>query len=214
LVDSGTPEESGGLVVANPFEADGRTVGQFLAQAFSLFNPAFISTIEADIGGDAGNAIQMQLTSAIGTAATAADLIGSFSLPTPGLPFAATFVSAPVNMNLQPGTYFLVFSAGLNGGFMPIFFNARNNIGDTFIASNPPFGGTNLNAAFPPASNFSLPAPCPTPPPRGCRDLTGPLGVRIEGNVIPAVPDESSTLVIFNRGYRSARCADMETEFL
>jgi hypothetical protein len=40
------------------------------------------------------------------------------------------------------------------------------------------------------------------------------FGLRIEGNVIPAVPDESSTLVIFNRGYRSARCADMETEFL
>jgi hypothetical protein len=39
LVDSGTPEESGGLVVANPFEADGRTVGQFLAQAFSLLIP-------------------------------------------------------------------------------------------------------------------------------------------------------------------------------
>jgi hypothetical protein len=102
LVDSGTPED--------PFAGTSVFGFQFLAQAFSLSDPAFISNIEAFISGNPlhPHVIQMQLTSAIGPAATAADLVGSFSLPTPAFP---RFVPTPVNLNLQPGTYFLVFSA-------------------------------------------------------------------------------------------------------
>jgi hypothetical protein len=188
LVDSGTPESTGFFGIKNWPPPLG---GGFLAQAFSLSDPAFISTIEAFIEGERGFAIQMQLTSAIGPAATATDLIGSFSLPLPGTvfdnpPTFPTFVSTPVNVNLQPGTYFLVFSTDFNaehrgGAGMPS--DAPNKIGDTFGA-----GDSGLDMAFPPASNF---LPILTVPASAAQ-----VGVRIEGNVIPAVPDESSTLVL------------------
>jgi hypothetical protein len=189
LVDSGTPESfpPGDFGVRNWPPPLG---GSFLAQAFSLSDPAFISTIEAFIEGESGFAMQMQLTSAIGPAATATDLIGSFSLPLPGTvqENPPTFVSTPVNVNLQPGTYFLVFSTDFNADFhggagMP--FDAPNDIGDTFGA-----GDSGLDMAFPPASNFL---------PTGLVEdaVSDTLGVRIEGNVIPAVPDESSTPVLF-----------------
>jgi hypothetical protein len=61
--------------------------------------------------------------------------------------------------------------------------SAPNKIGDAFAAvgsfRNP------LNEVFPPASNFFMFG----------QDVQ--FGLRIEGNVIPAVPDESSTLVLF-----------------
>jgi hypothetical protein len=62
LVDSGTPED--------PFAGTSVFGFQFLAQAFSLSDPAFISNIEAFISGNPlhPHVIQMQLTSAIGPA--------------------------------------------------------------------------------------------------------------------------------------------------
>jgi hypothetical protein len=187
LVDSGTPTSglAGFGVSFGPLPSSA-----VLAQAFSLSDPAFISTIEVYMfaPGDVPIVMQMQLTSAIGPAATAADLIGSFSLPTPP-PLEPAFVSSPVNLNLQPGTYFLVFSAPYPGAVMPD--GPPNDIGDLFAAFDDGFNPVfppNIDMAFPPASNFSLVSIAPG---------NGTVGVRIEGNVIPAVPDESSTLVLF-----------------
>jgi len=151
ILDTGTPDESSNLSVF----ADSTLPGaQFLAQEFVLASATTITTIEAYIGGSAGNTITMQLADAIGGAATAANLLGTFALATPGtLPSAGAFVSASVNQALAAGTYFLVFSsADPIGGFMPI--DAPSTIGSRFVANDFAFPFSNVNTGLPIASNF------------------------------------------------------------
>jgi hypothetical protein len=176
ILDTGTPDESGNRsVFANP----GLPGAQFLAQEFMLTLPTEIDTIEAYIGGPAGNSVTMDLASSIGTTATASDLIASSTLATPGTsPNSGAFVSATVSQTFQPGTYFLVFSGDTGGQFMPI--DAPSTIGSRFLASDFAFPFTNVNTTLPIASNFGT--------------TNARLGIRISGTVIP----EPSTFAIWS----------------
>jgi hypothetical protein len=162
LLDTGTPDETGVVgVYYDPLFGS----ATFIAQEITFTGPVSITAIEAYVGGAAANAIQVDLTSAIGPGATAADLIASASLPLPGTPdfsMSGAWVSAPMNVLLAAGTYFLVFSpdflAGSSGylgsSFMPT--DAPATLGDRFAAGDGMLPFVNVNLALPIASDFSL----------------------------------------------------------
>jgi hypothetical protein len=176
IFDTGTPDEYSNLaVLADPT----LSAAQFLAQDFTLTAPAQIDTVEAYLGGLAGETITMDLASKIGMSAAPSDLLSSFSLLMPGnIPNDGAFVSATVNQVLQPGTYFLVFSAGTSVAWMPIA--APTAIGNRFIATDISFPFVNVNTTLPIASKLS--------------SLSLNLGIRISGTVIP----EPSPVVIWS----------------
>lgn len=176
ILDTGVPNSSfNRAVLVDPVAA------QVLAQEFSLTETTFVRSIEAYIGGLAGNSIQMDLTTSIGPGASSSDILGTFSLATPGLALnSGAFVSATVDLSLDPGTYYLVFSPDAGGGFLPS--DAPNTIGNRFTATDmtPPI--TNVNVGQPIASNFSL------------SNFQFQPGIRINGPVVP----EPSALAIWS----------------
>ena len=179
LLDTGTPNQTGNRSVFSDPTLPG---AQFLAQEFSFVQPVQVDTIEVYLGGATGNAIQMDLTSAIGTSATVADIIGTYGLATPGTsPNIGSYVSASVNLALAQGDYFLVFSADENGGFLPI--NASTTIGNRYSVAEGSFPFSSVNTGLPLASDFN-PSSSYSP------------GVRISGTVVP----EPSAIVLLGMG--------------
>ena len=181
LLDTGVPDESSNRSV---FAEPSLPGAQFLAQQFSFADPVFVSTIEAYIGGSSGRTIRMDLATQIGTAATAADLIDTFSLAAPGLPgLQGAFASATVNRLLSPGDYYLVFSGdNVNEGWMPI--NAPSTIGSRYLAADNTFPFVNVNTALPIASNF--------------RSVTEQYGIRISGNAVGGEVPEPATVSLWS----------------
>jgi hypothetical protein len=180
IFDTGIPDQNTNRSIF----ADPSFGAQFAAQQFVLGSQTQIDTIQAYIGGVSGRTIIMDLASSIGTTATAADLIASFSLPTPGTtPSAGAFVAATVNQVLQPGSYFLVFSADALGGWLPI--QAPSTIGTRYLAvDGQPAPFTNVNTSLPISSNFF--------------STTYQPGIRIFGStVVSSSVPEPSTLAIF-----------------
>ncbi|MHC4550442.1 MAG: PEP-CTERM sorting domain-containing protein [Planctomycetota bacterium] len=171
VLDSGTPDESTNYSI---FANSALGAAQFLAQEFSLADPVHLDTIELYLGTtSAGATVTIDLAGRIRSGATPADIITTFSLTAPlATPSAGDWVAASVHVNLAPGTYYIVYSAGTPGAYAPL--RAPNDIGGRlYSASDSSFPFTNVNTSLPIASNFSL-----LGDPRG-------TGVRLSGGAIP-----------------------------
>ena len=149
VVDSGTPDGSSNRSIF----WDNATAGQFAAQEFTLAADTLVQEIEVYLGGSAANDdYHIYLTTEIGGAATAADVVDDFFAAPPGTgPSDGVWVGLlNGNLNLLAGTYYLVFAtdvADTGGGFLPI--DAPNDIGQAFLVS-----GASIDFTEPYASSF------------------------------------------------------------
>jgi len=147
VVDSGTPDESSNRSIFY----DDENVNQFMAQEFTLAADTTVTQIEVYLGGNTAVNNHVFLTTAIGAAATGADVIDDFLVPTPGTsPSAGAWTGLlSGDLNLTANTYFLVFAPEAVGsaGFLPV--DAPNNIGSSYGVS-----GAGANLATPYASSF------------------------------------------------------------
>ncbi len=150
---------------------------QVLGQAIAFSHPVRIDEIEILGGVAEGGSILVQLTTNIGPETLPSDVVSSFRLT--ALPGARKWLSAQVDIRLDQGDYFLVFSnfdddhAGYIATIRPSI------IDESYLAWNPPTGQIGVNETFPPASQFSS-------------NSSFSWGVRVRGVVVP----EPSSLLL------------------
>ena len=110
ILDTGTPNQTSNRSIFNTLATN--NAAQILAQQFTLSTAVQLESIEVYLGGLSPSLVTMSLSTAIGPAATAANLIQNFILQPPGTaPSAGVFVSTAVTQFLPAGNYFLVFSS-------------------------------------------------------------------------------------------------------
>ena len=196
LVDSGTPVGPDNLqedrvtkaVMYNPSTG----AGQFISQAFTLPSASFVTGIDSFLSAPPGASVDVQLTTRIGPAATAADELARFSITSTS--FDPQFVASPaLALSLPAGTYFLTYSATtLNGAGFPNY--ALNDIGDLTFANTDNGASSFINPTNPAASGFFT------------DHDSGDIGLRVNG-VVPEPGATALLLVALSAAARRPRRA-------
>mgnify|MGYP005850482761 CR=1 FL=1 len=119
--------------------------GQFLAQQFSIGDTASIQSIDVYAFLNTAT-ILATITTQIGPGTTVADELGEATLVVPDLP-GSGWVSAPLDIDLPPGDYFLTLWTTNSITAVPT--GAPNDVGPTYFSNN-----ANLNSSYGPASTY------------------------------------------------------------
>lgn len=137
---------------------------QFLAQGFTLTSPVHISTINLQMSGFGVDQFTLWVTNSIGPGTTQANVLlqTNLTFPNTGGGISGATVSAPVDLDLAPGNYFIVLSSTQQNfvqGWMlanVVLPSTAGSVGTWSFTS-----GANLNTAFPPSSIFTPIGPIP-----------------------------------------------------
>lgn len=137
---------------------------QTVAQQFTLTSPVHLSSINLQMSGFGVDQFTVRITNAIGPNTTQANVLfeTNATFPNTGGGINGATVSVPTDLNLAPGTYFIVLSS------------TQNNVLQGWLASNVSLASTvgsvgakfftfssGANPAFPPAGFFSPIEPRP-----------------------------------------------------
>ncbi len=131
---------------------------QTLAQRFTLTSAVHISTIKLQMSGFGVDQFTLWVTNSIGPGTTQANILlqTNLTFPNTGGGISGATVSAPVDLNLAPGNYFIVLSStqpNFLQGWMMSNITLPSTVGSvgawefTFPVNN--------NPAFPPSSIFT-----------------------------------------------------------
>lgn len=145
FLNTGTPDLSGG----NSVYYVNSSLAQTIAQQFTITTPTDLGHIDVYVGTP--GLLTVQVTSQIGPAALPSDVLMSFSLggPVDGPGWTGT----GVGFSLNPGTYYMVFSAN---AAITLPSAPPVNVGPTFYSSATQGP---INGAFPPSSTFQQLSP-------------------------------------------------------
>lgn len=146
------------LPTTNSLSEAAVTFFQTLSQEFTLTSPVHLSTINLQMSGFGVDQFTVRLTNALGPGTTQANVLfqTTQTFPNTGGAIRGATVAVPVDLHLDPGTYFIVLSSNqgnvLQGWLMSngAIASTVGSVGDwefTFSVNN--------NPAFPPASIFS-----------------------------------------------------------
>ena len=147
------------LPTTNSFAEIAVISSQSLAQVFTLTSPVHISTLRLQMSGFGFDQFTLWLTNSIGPGTTPANVLFQTNLtfPNTGGGISGATVSAPIDLDLAPGTYFIVLSSpqtNISQGWMLSNTILPSTVGSVG-AWEATFPGNN-NPAFPPSSIFSV----------------------------------------------------------
>ena len=175
-------------LTAIPTNQAGLLTTQYLAQSFTLNTAVEITSVEVLIGGFGDGRVLLQLTNALGPGAGPSNVLAQAELDVPNTVFpAGQLLSFATDLDVDAGTYYLVASSIVQGGWWPMVTSLLpSRVGSVGFPFFTPLGGAN---AFAPASTWIL---------DNCLQCTRD-GFRIRGETEKhgsAVP-EPSTILLF-----------------
>ena len=147
------------LPTTNSFLEAAVIPSQSLAQEFTLTSPVHINTVRLQMSGFGFDQFTFWLTNSIGPGTTQANVLFQTNLtfPSTGGGISGATVSVPLDLDLAPGTYFIVLSSNqtnISQGWL-----LSNTILPTTVGSVGEWQSTlpgNNNPAFPPSSIFTV----------------------------------------------------------